>query len=95
MLPEDEHVNYGIFRDFLSSTIMQNIALDTPKERRRAKGRQANSKSKGKEIIAADSKSSAIGKSSQDDVTSNDAEDLSEFIDVKKSEHGSYTPHQS
>jgi hypothetical protein len=82
MIPEDEQENYEIFRDALSSTILQNIALDTPKGRRRAKGRQGNSKSK--EDLVAKSKPAASRKARQDSLASNDAEDLAEFIDVRE-----------
>jgi hypothetical protein len=80
MVPDEEQENYELFRDALSSTILQNIALDTPKERRRAKGRRPNSKSK--DGLAAKSELVASKGANQDTPPTNDAEDLSEFIDV-------------
>lgn len=80
MLPDNEQENYELFRDALSSTILQNVALDTPKERRRAKGRQGNYKSK--DDLAAKAKTWSSEKV-EDSLATNDAEDLAEFIDVR------------
>jgi hypothetical protein len=81
MIPEDEQANYELFRDALSSTILQNIAFDTPKERRRAKGRHI--KSKSKDVEAEKREPAASGERSQDALANSDAEDLAEFLEVR------------
>ncbi|QDS71325.1 hypothetical protein FKW77_002045 [Venturia effusa] len=83
MIPDDEQENYELFRDALSSTILQNLALDTPKERRRAKGRPKNGKSR--HTVALQAK--AVGPENMEDVVnSNDAEDLADFLEYLSSE---------
>lgn len=80
MIPTNEQENYELFRDALSSTLLQNMALDTPKERRRAKGRQNNDRSR----IALGAKEKTLrSENAEDSLGSNDAEDLAEFIDVR------------
>lgn len=83
MLPENELENFELFRDALSNTILQNIALDTPKERRRAKGRQGNSKNKSKDNMTENSKPLSSEKVDRATADNNDTEDLAEFIDVR------------
>lgn len=80
MVPDNEQENYELFRDALSSTLLQSIALDTPKERRRAKGRQKNDKTR--DTLAAKTKTPR-SENAEDSLASNDAEDLAEFIDVR------------
>lgn len=79
MIPDDEQDNYELFRDALSSTLLQTIALDAPKGRRRAKGRQKTAKSR--DILGERTKISR-SENAEDDSVNNDAEDLAEFIDV-------------
>ncbi|TLD20083.1 Bifunctional cytochrome P450/NADPH reductase [Venturia nashicola] len=83
MVPDNEQENYELFRDALSSTLVQNIALNTPKERRRAKGRQKNDKRR--DTVAEKTKGSR-SENAEDNSAHNDAEDLAEFIDYLSSE---------
>lgn len=80
MVPDNEQENYELFRDALSSTILQSVAFDTPKERRRAKGRQGNHKRS--DDLAAKAKTSSSEEVNYS-LATNDAEDLAEFIDVR------------
>ncbi|KAE9992616.1 Bifunctional cytochrome P450/NADPH--P450 reductase [Venturia inaequalis] len=89
MIPTNEQENYELFRDALSSTLLQNMALDTPKERRRAKGRQNNDRSR----IALEAKEKTLrSENAEDSLGSSDAEDLAEFIDYLSSEIFSSLP---
>jgi hypothetical protein len=71
---EEEQANYDTFRDCLSDALIQNLTVTEPKQRKRAKsGRQARRSVDGKVGAATDDITT---------VSSNDAEELGEFIEV-------------
>ncbi|KAF3066421.1 hypothetical protein GL218_09108 [Daldinia childiae] len=83
-LPENQQRNYAIFRDYLSTALIEKISRPEPKPKRRSKSKKATS-------------SSSSPKSTQDtssDADLNNADDLADFADYIATETFRALPEQ-